>query len=246
MRQMAHPCLTRVKTAVRRRASVNTRQQWGDEMVTLAENPVADAFLACLVRSKHVTQPFDYWLLEDALPQADLDAITQLPVAPPEISVFSGRRETNNSSRMFFGTDAQDNFAVCRRVVDGFKDERVIAAIEAETGAQLAGARLRIEYCQDAPGFWLEPHTDIAVKKFTMLVYLSDDPALAQAGTDIHAGPPDFKYVTTAPYGKNLGVIFIPSKSSWHGVGHHPLKGLRRSIIINYVTPDWRDTFELA
>jgi hypothetical protein len=52
--------------------------------------------------------------------------------------------------------------------------------------------------------------------------------------------------VTTAPYGKNLGVIFIPSKNSWHGVGHHQIQGLRKSIIINYVSSEWRDMFELA
>ena len=215
-------------------------------MSTLTINPVADAFLACLDRARHVAQPFDYWLLEGALPEADVDAIAALPVAPPADVVFNGRRETNNSSRMFFGAEAQDQYAVCRRVVDGFKDQRVIAAIEAETGTRLAGTRLRIEYCQDAPGFWLEPHTDIAVKKFTMLVYLLDDPALALAGTDIHEGPPDFQYVTTAPYGRNRGVIFIPGTSTWHGVDHHPLLRLRKSIIINYVSPDWRDTVELA
>jgi len=215
-------------------------------MVALAQASVADSFLACLERARHATNPFDYWLLDGALPEEDVDAIANLPVAPPADVVFNGRRETNNSSRLFFGSEAQDKFAVCRRVVDGFKDPRVIAAIETETGAQLAGTRLRIEYCQDAPGFWLEPHTDIAVKKFTMLVYLLDDPALKLAGTDIHEGPPDYKYVATAPYGRNLGVIFIPAKNTWHGVGHHPLNGLRKSIIINYVAPDWRDTFELA
>jgi hypothetical protein len=215
-------------------------------MSTLTINPVAESFLACLAHARHVTTPFDYWLLDGALPEADVDAIAGLPVAPPADVLFNGRRETNNSSRMFFGAEAQEHHAVCRHVVDGFKDARVIAAIEQETGATLAGTRLRIEYCRDAPGFWLEPHTDIAVKKFTMLVYLLDDPALALAGTDIHEGPPDFKYVTTAPYGKNRGVIFIPGKNTWHGVGHHALKGLRKSIIINYVSPDWRDTFELA
>jgi hypothetical protein len=215
-------------------------------MSTLTINPVAVSFLACLAGANHATSPFDYWLLEGALPESDVDAIAALPVAPPNDVFFNGRRETNNSSRMFFNAEAQDKYAVCRRVVDGFKDERVVAAIEQETGAQLSGTRLRIEYCQDAPGFWLEPHTDIAVKKFTMLVYLLDDPALELAGTDIHDGPPDYRYVTTAPYGRNRGVIFIPAKNTWHGVGHHPLKGLRKSIIINYVAADWRDTFELA
>lgn len=215
-------------------------------METLTQNPVASSFLACLERSKHVTQPFYYWLLEDVLPEADIDALLALPIAPPDGAVFNGRRETNNSTRMFFNAEAQERFPVCRRIVDGFKDERVIHAIEQETGAKLAGTHLRIEYCQDAPGFWLEPHTDIAVKKFTMLVYLLRDPALRLAGTDVHEGPPDHAYVTTAPYGRNLGLIFIPASNTWHGVGHHPLKTLRKSIIINYVSPDWRDTFELA
>jgi len=79
-----------------------------------------------------------------------------------------------------------------------------------------------------------------------MLVYLSDDPGLAGTGTDILEGPPDFNYVASAPYGKNKGVIFIPGENTWHGTGHHPIKGIRKSIIINYVTSDWREKWELA
>jgi len=215
-------------------------------MLALADNPIAQSFLGCLARAKHVSEPFDYWLLEEALPEDDVDAMLALRCAPAAEAVFSGRRETNNAQRMFFGRDAQEKFTVCRRMADGFKDPHVIEAIERTTGARLAGTRLRIEYCQDGPGFWLEPHTDIAVKKFTMLIYLSDDPGLRLAGTDIHKGPPAFEYVTSAPYGRNLGVIFIPAGNTWHGVGHHPISGLRKSIIVNYVSPEWRDAFELA
>jgi hypothetical protein len=208
-------------------------------MPALADNPVADTFLKCLERSRHVDKPFDYWLLRDALPGDVLDGILALPVAPPADQIFNGRRETNNSSRLFFNAEAQERYAVCRRIADGFNSPDVIRAIENATGAKLGGTRLRIEYCQDAPGFWLEPHTDIKVKKLTMLVYLLDDPVLKQAGTDIHAGPPGHDYVTTAPYGRNLGLIFVPAENTWHGVGHHPLTALRKSIIINYVTADW-------
>jgi hypothetical protein len=209
-------------------------------------NPVAEAFLACLGRAKHETLPFDYWLLNDTLPIEDVEAVTRLPFAPPSNAVLNGKRETNNSLRIFFTRDNQERFAVCRRIVAGFKDPRVRAAIEQTTGTDLSDGHLRIEYCQDADGFWLEPHTDIFVKKFTMLVYLSDDPNLRLAGTDIHEGPPNFKYVTSAPYGKNLGVIFIPSKNTWHGAGHHSFSGIRKSVIINYVTSAWRDKWELA
>lgn len=215
-------------------------------VATEAANPVADSFLACLARSRHETWPFDFWLLDGALPNEDVEAIAGLPIPPPSDAVFNGRRETNNSQRVYFTPENQAKYPVCRRVVQGFQDPKVRRTIEQVTGTDLSNAHLRIEYCQDAPGFWLEPHTDIFVKKFTMLVYLSDDPALKRAGTDVHQGPPDFKYVTTAPYGKNLGVIFIAGKNTWHGVGHYPLTALRKSIIINYVTSDWRDKWELA
>lgn len=209
-------------------------------------NPVAESFLDCLARARHMTKPFDYWLLERALPEKDVDEIAALPLPAPAAPVFNGRRETNNSQRIFFTKENQQRYPVCGRVARGFDAPAVRTAIERETGTSLADASLRIEYCQDGPGFWLEPHTDIFVKKFTMLVYLLDDPDLLTAGTDIHEGPPDFKYVGSAPYGRNLGVIFIPAPDTWHGVGHHPIKKLRKSIIINFVGPSWRDKWELA
>lgn len=210
------------------------------------DNEVSHTFLSCLSHAQRKTKPFDHWFLTKALRETDIDGLLALPIAPPADVVFNGRRETNNSSRIFFSKESQEKFPVCKRLADGFNAPHVRAAIEKETGTKLAGTYLRIEYCQDGPGFWLEPHTDIMVKKFTMLVYLLDDPELKLAGTDIHGGPPDFPYVGTAPYGRNLGVIFIPGKNSWHGVGHHPLKKLRKSIIINFVDPSWRDKWELA
>jgi hypothetical protein len=206
----------------------------------------AETFLDCLGRARHETVPFDYWLLNGALAAADLAAVVSLPFAPPAGSVFDGKRETNNPTRIFFSPEVQRKFSVCHRLVAGFNDPRVRNAIEETTGAYLSDAHLRVEYCQDPPGFWLEPHTDISVKKFSMVIYLSDDPQLSMAGTDIHAGPPDFTYVTSAPYGKNLGVIFIPGSNTWHGVGHYPIRGLRKSLIVNYVTSAWRDAWELA
>ena len=207
---------------------------------------VADKFLDCIMDARHETSPFDYWLLEDPLPDGFCDDITNLPFPSPEGAVFDGKRDTNNALRVYFTRENQAKFEVCRRVVEGFSDPGVKRAIEEATGTDLSDGHLRIEYCQDPEGFWLEVHTDIFVKKFTMLVYLSDAPGLENAGTNIHEGPPDFKYVGAAPYAKNKGVIFIPGENTWHGVGHRPIKGVRKSIIINYVTSAWRDKWELA
>ena len=217
-----------------------------DRPSQMPSNPVATSFLVCLEAARHETWPYDHWLLENALPEGTCEAIADLPFAPPEEPVFDGTRESNNAQRVYFTPENQARFAVCRDVVAGFQEPGVRCALERATGADLSDGHLRIEYCQDNQGFWLEPHTDISVKKFTMLVYLSDDPALADAGTDIFEGPPDFKHVGAAPYAKNKGLIFIPGKNTWHGVRRRTIPGIRKSIIVNYVTSDWRERWELA
>ena len=107
---------------------------------------------------------------------------------------------------------------------------------------------LHVKRCewQCVDGFWLEPHVDIPVKLFTMLVYLSGEPELQDAGTDIYDATPQHNRVGTASYERNKGLIFIPGKDTWHGFSPRPIGGVRKSIIINYVASSWRDTFELA
>ena len=41
-------------------------------------------------------------------------------------------------------------------------------------------------------------------------------------------------------------MIFIPGDDTWHGFIKRPIKGVRRSLIVNYVTGAWRDRYELA
>lgn len=203
-------------------------------------------FLGCLDRCKAVTSPYNYWLLDDAFPMRVIDGIAGLPFAPPGGAVFNGRRETNNSTRVYFNPENQAKFPVCREVVDVFQSPVVQKRLTQVTGRDLSAGALRIEYCQDVDGFWLEPHLDISVKLFTMLVYLSGEPELYDAGTDVYDASPEHKLVATAPYEKNKGLIFIPGTDTWHGFTKRPIKGVRKSIIVNWVTPDWRDRWELA
>ena len=206
----------------------------------------AKHFLSCLDRAGHVSMPYDYWLLHDVLPTEMVSGIAGLPFAPPANPEFSGRRESNNSTRVYFSPENQEKFPVCRDAVAIFSDPKVIKVLEKTTGVDLSKGHLRIEYCQDVDGFWLEPHLDISVKYFTMLVYLSDDPNLFDAGTDIYDSTPEHKLVASAPYEQNAGLIFIPGKNTWHGFTKRPIRGLRKSIIINYVSPDWLSKGELA
>ncbi len=207
---------------------------------------VTGSVLRCFAQCNHVTMPYDHWLLSDVLPLSVVQDITDLPFAPPEAAIFSGRRETNNASRIYFTQENQRQYPVCALVADAFNSPVVKAELSNLTGADLSAGHLRIEYCQDEDGFWLEPHLDIGVKFFTMLVYLSDDPTLRDAGTDIYDDTPEHNLVTSVPYEPNRGLIFIPSNKTWHGFTKRPIRGLRRSLIINYVSDAWRDKWELA
>lgn len=203
-------------------------------------------FLSCLNQSHHVNSPYDYWLLHDVFSEHVVAELANLPFLPPANPVFEGRRESNNSTRVYFTPENQKRFPACREVVSIFSDPSVIDKLQDKTHADLSKGHLRVEYCQDVNGFWLEPHLDISVKYFTMLVYLSDDPNLFDAGTDVYDASPEHKLVATAPYERNAGLIFIPGKNTWHGFSKRPIHGLRKSIIINYVSPEWLSKGELA
>lgn len=203
-------------------------------------------FLEALANARCLRAPFDHWLIEKALPEAMIDAIANLPFEAPAAQTFDGRREANNSTRVYFTKQNQARFPACRDFVEAFNHPKVIAALEQTTGTDLARGRLRVEYCQDVDGFWLEPHVDIPVKLFTMLIYLSGEPELRDAGTDIYDASPEHNLVATTPYERNKGLIFIPGADTWHGFSPRPIKGVRRSLIVNYVSDAWRNVCELA
>ncbi|HTI03645.1 MAG TPA: 2OG-Fe(II) oxygenase [Acidisoma sp.] len=188
--------------------------------------------------------PYPHWLPEAMLPGPVLDGICDLPLVAPEIGETQGRRETHNSSRLFFGAAAQAAFPVCRALAAALQAPETVGALCRQTGADLLGSHLRIEYCLDRDGFWLEPHTDIGAKFFTMLIYLTDPPPGEDWGTDLYETP--LRHVGSAPAQRNAGLVFVPGTDTWHGFIRRPITGVRRSLIVNYVTPEWRARHELA
>lgn len=205
---------------------------------------VAQSFLHCLETSRHSAQPYRHWLLSQALPVEAADGIAELPWGPPAVLETYGKRETNNASRTYFGAENRDKYPVCDALAQAFQSREVVDTIQKTCAVDLTGTSLRIEYCQDTDGFWLEPHTDIGVKKYTMLVYLSKGPESAGWGTDVLN--PDKTLAARAPYAFNEGLIFIPGTDTWHGFARRPIDGVRKSIIVNYVGPEWRARHELC
>ena len=201
---------------------------------------ISEAIVGADARCK----PFPHWLLTDVLPFAVAKAVAELPVPPPPAGDTQGRRETHNSQRVFLSPAFQAEHPVARAVAAAFQEPEMIGVLEARTGARLSGHYLRIEYCRDGADFWLEPHTDIGAKAFTMLIYLSASPEAENWGTDIY--DVQLNHVGRAPGGYNKGLIFIPGEDTWHGVEKRAFSDVRKSLIVNYVVPDWRSRHELA
>lgn len=205
---------------------------------------VADAVLASLSCARREVDPYPHWLLSSVLPPDVASALGELPIGFEGIGETGGRRETHNASRIFLTAAGPCASPECQALAEAFQSPAVVAALAGVTCANLTGASLRIEYCLDRDGFWLEPHTDIGVKRFTMLIYLSTGPGSEDWGTGIYRG--DGSLHSRAPGAFNTALIFVPSTDTWHGFAPRPITGLRRSLIINYVGPEWRARHELA
>jgi hypothetical protein len=77
-----------------------------------------------------------------------------------------------------------------------------------------------------------------------LLLYLSQDPSHKDLGTDIYDG--DKKHVGRSAFASNGAMVFVPSNNTYHGFEKRPIKGVRTSLIINYVTNEWRAREQLA
>jgi hypothetical protein len=205
---------------------------------------ISQHFQSALAHSQREDAPYPHWFLSDILPQADCDALDAIEITPPVIEDTMGRRETHNSTRLFFGTEMQARYPVCHDLAAALQSPEVVAKLQALCGVDLKGSSLRIEYCLDTDGFWLEPHTDIGAKFFTMLIYLANPPEGEDWGTDVYSDAST--WVGSAPAKRNRGLIFIPGKETWHGFRKRTITGVRRSLIVNYVTEEWRARHELA
>lgn len=187
--------------------------------------------------------PYRHWRLANVLPGDAVDAVNALDLAPPSWEGADGRRAWNNE-RLFIDQEMMAREPNAVAIAEGLQSKQVLAKIEEMGGVDLTGMFLRIEYCMDSQGFWLEPHTDLGVKRLTLLVYCARDPKAAGWGTSIYSDADHWAGNMDGSF--NNALMFIPADNTWHGFEPREIQGLRRSMIVNYVTPEWRARQELA
>jgi hypothetical protein len=204
---------------------------------------IKTAISASLARSARSETPYRHWILSEFFPDPVVAALFQLPFKAPPLDGISGERELHNDSRTYFDDDNIARRPVCAAVAKAFHDVDTVATIAAATGADLDGCYLRIEFAQDVDGFWLRPHTDLGVKRLTLLYYLAE-PGQEELGTDIYVSAD--RWFARAAFTRNAAMMFVPNDRTWHGFEPRTIDGVRKSVIINYVTHDWRDREQLA
>ena len=203
-----------------------------------------DTLLASFAAARGGDKPYRHWFVENCMSPAMVDAALALPFPAPALGGVSGRREVHNATRKYFDVENRGKYPVAAALSEALQGETVTRAVAKTFGAKLDGTYLRIEYAQDTDGFWLEPHTDLGVKSFTFLIYLSREASHANLGTDIY--DTDKKHVGRSPFKPGGAMIFVPSNITFHGFEPRKIKGVRKSIIVNYVTNEWKAREQLA
>ena len=205
---------------------------------------VKASLAASFASARRLEDPYRHWMLDSVFPARVAADLRHLPFSPAALDGVSGKRELHNDKRHYFDAANNARFPQCQAVATAFQSPEMIASIRDRTGLDLTGTYVRLEYAQDVEGFWLEPHTDLGVKKFTMLIYLSDGREQSDLGTDIYRRPG--AWAKRTPFDDNSALIFVPGDNSWHGLERRPIRGVRKSVIMNYVTDDWRAREQLA
>jgi hypothetical protein len=206
--------------------------------------PLFDSLRASLDSAEVNETPYRHWLWRQVLPDDTAKALSVLPFPKPDLHGLSGKRELHNDSRQYFDAANNRRFAVCDQVSRLFQAEETVKLLQDHTGADLSDTNVRIEYTLDADCFWLQPHTDLGVKRITILFYMPDGPDQQHLGTDIYSD--ENTWCSRPAFDWNTAVAFVPSGNTYHGFEKRQIPRVRRTVIINYVTQDWLAREQLA
>lgn len=201
-------------------------------------------FIESMDHSPLMIDPYPHFIMSDIFDPTLIKALDNLPFLGYNLDYRLGTREEFNPNRYYFNPEVIEKHSEARTVAEIFLNQEILSAVEARGNISLKNSLLRIEYTIDQGNFWLKPHTDLGVKLFTMLLYLTDGPGSISWGTDIYRDADT--HFTTVAYIPNSALVFYPTEQTWHGFEPRNINGVRRSLIINYVTQEWRNRHELV
>ncbi|MBT8471620.1 MAG: 2OG-Fe(II) oxygenase [Marinicaulis sp.] len=207
-------------------------------------NRIVISLRSALSAATPFSMPYRHWMISDLFPgdiARELAAL-EFPVADP--GEMSGKRELHNETRCYFDQKNICNIDCAAKVANALQSPEAITLLNEFFSIDLSSTYLRLEYAQDVSNFWLEPHTDLGVKKITILIYLNNEPAEHVWGTDIFNA--DKTHALRTPFKENTALAFVPGADTYHGFKQREFDGVRKSLILNYVTEEWRDRAQLA
>lgn len=228
----------------RARSISNASTQREYETSKVSSEAIVQHMLKSISSAKGSKAPYPYWHLTNCLPDEVLNAISALPFPVPDLASALRQKELHHATRNYFNQANMLRYPVCLAFNEAFQDPRLTSSLENLFGTHLKGTYLRVEYAQDTGSFWLEPHTDLKAKVFTMIIYLSKDPRHSHLGMDIY--DINKKHVGRSPFASNSAIVFIPSDISYHGFEPRNIEGICQSLTINYVTQEWSAHEQLA
>ncbi|HEX2858826.1 MAG TPA: 2OG-Fe(II) oxygenase [Alphaproteobacteria bacterium] len=212
-------------------------------LTPLAERCV-QSVLASTLAADGEKLPYPHFYVADVLPEDVVDQLLALPFIAQDVHGQSGLRDMHNDTRTYIDAANRAQYEVCEAVAQCFQDQRVVDTIAKVFSAPIDGCNLRLEMALDQDGYWNMPHTDLGVKALTYLLYLSRDPAHADLATDVY--DQQQQWHSRRPSLPNTAMVFVPGDDTFHGFEKRPFSGVRKTLILNYVTPEWRAREQLA
>ena len=213
-------------------------------MTETREAQIASSIMNAFDRAERFDAPYRHWQFDAMFPDGVVEELQSVEFPIGDLGGISGKRELHNDQRHYVDQKNMRRLPVFAALGNVFQSPMMAQKIEEFFGVNIGGTFLRIEYTQDIDGFWLEPHTDLGVKRLTILIYLSDEAGHDDLGTDIYDA--DKQWNKRAPFTPNSAMAFVPGDNTYHGFAKRPINGVRKSLILNYVTTDWRDREQLA
>lgn len=71
-----------------------------------------------------------------------LDKVLKLPIDPPVINTYSGKRETNNKTRIFFNSENCKKYECLEEIAEIFNSDKIVSTLSLISGNDLSKGKL--------------------------------------------------------------------------------------------------------